>query len=241
MSRFHSIPTRGTGFPARLTPPAGQAFCSRMKPPAGAPRSRGMFEFISQNASAISAIANVIMVLVWITYLQLLLNSFLRQRRSSLIISCSVSPSNEPTCFVANMSEGRFHIQNVAGTVVIDGKSYRGDITEPVADDHETSFQRPMADGGSLNLGRFRDLLDRVAASNPDLEGGLLRREGALDFYITMIGVHGASRKSVAARRGFRLEMKGNDLKAHGLARQTRQFRWGRARRGIIDQSVVLN
>lgn len=200
-----------------------------------------MFEFISQNASAISAIANVVMVLVWIVYLQLLLNSFLRQRRSSLIISCSVSPSNQPTCFVSNMSEGRFHIQNVAGTVMIDGEDYRADITEPVADDHETSFQRPLADGQSLDLGIFRALLQRVEAANPDLQRDALQSHGELDFYVTIVGVHGASRKSVAARRGFRLEKKAGDVKAYGLERQTDQFRWGRARRKILNDSVVLN
>ena len=200
-----------------------------------------MFNFISQNAAAISAIANVIMVLVWITYLQLLLNSFMRQRRSSLIISCSVSPNDQPTCFMSNMSEGRFHIQNIAGTVMVDGESYRADITEPTADNHETSFQRPLADGQSLDLGLFRELLERVEAAETGLPSDVLRKHGEIDFYITVIGIHGASRKAVAARRGFRLHLEDGDLKASGLVRHTEQFRWGPARRRIVQESTVIN
>lgn len=200
-----------------------------------------MFEFISQNASAISATANVIMVLVWVTYLQLLLTSFMRQRRSSLIISCSVSPNDKPTAFVSNMSEGRFHIQNIAAAVMVDGKRYRGDITEPTADDHETSFQRPLADGQSLDLGTFEELLDRVEATQSELPANLLEKYRELDVYITIIGIHGASRKAVAARRGFRLHLKDGDLKSSGLVRHTEQFRWGRARRRIVQDSAVIN
>ena len=200
-----------------------------------------MFEFISKNASAISAIANVIMVLVWITYLQLLLNNILRQRRSSLIISCSVSPHEGPTCFVSNMSEGRFHIQNISGTVMIDGTSHSGDITEPLAENHETSFQRPLADGQSLELGPFRDLLDRVAAACPERRGDLLEQYGTLDVAVTIIGIHGASRRAVAARRAFRLIWRDGGLQASGLTRHTQQYRWGPARRKIIEASEVIN
>lgn len=200
-----------------------------------------MFEFISQNASAISATANVIMVLVWVTYLQLLLTSFMRQRRSSLIISCSVSPNDKPTAFVSNMSEGRFHIQNIAAAVMVDGKRYRGDITEPTADSHETSFQRPLADGQSLDLGTFEELLDRVEATQSELPANLLEKYRELDVYITIIGIHGASRKAVAARRGFRLHLEDGKMKASGLVRHTEQFRWGRARRRIVQDSAVIN
>ncbi|MEQ8558246.1 MAG: hypothetical protein RIB03_08010 [Henriciella sp.] len=201
-----------------------------------------MFEFISKNASAISAIANVIMVMVWITYLQLLLNGILRQRRSSLIISCSVSTDNTPTCFVSNMSEGRFHIQNIDGTIEIDGEAYGGDITEPIANSHEQSFQRPLADGESLELGTFRDLLDRVvAAQKGNLESDLLQRYGTLDFYITIVGIHGASRKAVAARRAFRLRSEGGNLKASGLLRHTEQYRWGPRRQRIVEKHQVIN
>lgn len=200
-----------------------------------------MFEFISKNASAISAVANVIMVLVWITYLQLLLNGFLRQRRSSLIISCSVSPNDGPTCFVSNMSEGRFHIQNIVGTIRVDGEDYRADMTEPVAESHTESFQKPMADGQSLELGAFQDLLDRVRARSRNLSGSPLEHHGSLDFFITVVGIHGAGRRPVAAARGFRLYLEGEDLKASGLDRETEQYRWGRARRKIIEASQVLN
>lgn len=200
-----------------------------------------MFDFISQNASAISAVANVIMVLVWVTYLHLLLISFMRQRRSSLIVSSSVSPDDKPTAFVSNMSEGRFHIQNVAAAVRVNGKLYRGDVTEPTADNHETSFQRPLADGQSLDLGPFEKLLERVEATQSDLPSNLLEKFGELDLYIIIIGIHGASRKAVAARRGFRLHLEDGKLKSSGLGRYTEQFRWGRARERIVQESAVIN
>ncbi len=182
------------------------------------------------------------MVMVWITYLQLLLNGILRQRRSSLIISCSVSTDNTPTCFVSNMSEGRFHIQNVAGDIEIDGERFGGDITEPVANNHEQSFQRPLADGESLELGTFKDLLDRVvAAQHGDMTSDPLQKYGKIDFYITIVGIHGASRKAVAARRGFRLHLEDGSLKASGLLRHTQQYRWGPKRRRIVEQNQVIN
>ena len=200
-----------------------------------------MFSFISDNSSAISAISNVVMVAVWIVYLQLLLNNFLRQRRSSLIVSCSVSPDNTPTCFVSNMSERGFHIQIISGTVDVDGEPFRADVTEPFANNHETSFQRPLAAGQSLELGTFRDLLDRILVARTDLERDLLEKHGQLDIHITIVGIHGPSRGAVAARRGFRVRQEDGEMKASGLVRQTRQYRWGPARRRIIRESHVIN
>ena len=68
-----------------------------------------MMDFISNNSSAISAGANVIMVIVWITYLQLMLNGIIRQRRSSLIVSSSLKSDAAARCFGRDVLRVRSH------------------------------------------------------------------------------------------------------------------------------------
>ncbi|MEE2877908.1 MAG: hypothetical protein VX593_02785 [Pseudomonadota bacterium] len=201
-----------------------------------------MLTFVEQHASAISAIVNVLMLLVWVTYLQLLLNNFLRQRRSSIIISSSFRSTAEAQCFISNMSEGRFHIQNITAKVVHDGETFLSDVTEPTAKQHEGSFQIPLAEGQSSSLGTFDDLLDRLVAGSDGLSAGQLKHAEDLDLFITIVGVHGPARRSVAAQRGFKVRFdEEGRLRPTGLDRNTRQYRWGPTRRKIVSEHRILN
>ncbi|RIJ24012.1 hypothetical protein D1224_07135 [Henriciella barbarensis] len=200
-----------------------------------------MMDFISNNSSAISAGANVIMVIVWITYLQLMLNGIIRQRRSSLIVSSSLKSDAAARCFISNMSEGSFHIQNLTARIRKDDEDLLSDITEPAADNHERSFQIPLAHGEALELGSFEELLERFAVAHGKIDTSDTDRENPLEFTVTIVGIHGPSRKPVAARRRFGLYRDRGTLRARGLTRETEQFRWGPRRRRIVSANQVIN
>lgn len=200
-----------------------------------------MLDFISNNSSAISAVANVIMVMVWVVYLQLMLNGILRQRRSSLIISSSLKSDAAARCFISNMSEGSFHIQNLTARVHRDGEDQRSDITEPAADNHSRSFQTPLSHGEALELGSFEELLERFSVEHGKVATDGFDRDNPLEFSVTVIGIHGPSRKPVAARRRFGLYRDNGTLRACGMTRETEQFRWGPHRRRIVEANQVIN
>lgn len=200
-----------------------------------------MLDFISNNSSAISALANVIMVLVWVIYLQLMLNGIVRQRRSSLIISSSLKSDAAARCFISNMSEGSFHIQNLTARIKKDGEDLLSDITEPAADNHTRSFQTPLSHGEALELGSFDELLERFSVEHGDVDTGGHDRDNPLEFDVTIVGIHGPSRKPVAARRRFGLYRDRGTLRARGMTRETEQFRWGPRRRHIVEANQVIN
>ena len=200
-----------------------------------------MMDFISNNSSAISAVANVIMVMVWVTYLQLMLNGILRQRRSSLIISSSLKSDAAARCFISNMSEGSFHIQNLTARVHRDGEDQLSDITEPAADNHSRSFQTPLSHGEALELGSFEELLERFSVQRGEIGTSGLTRDNPLEFHVTVVGIHGPSRKPVAARRRFGLYRDRGTLRACGMPRETEQFRWGPRRRRIVEANQIIN
>ena len=198
-----------------------------------------MLEFLNSHSSALNVIANLVMAIIWLSYFHLLLMSFRRQRKSSLVISCTTSKHNRPECLIANMSEGRFYVQNIIGATTTSDKKLSADLTEPVSDELEHSLQGPMGPGDKLIAGPFGQLLDRLVKAHPEAETDAFNDAERIDFELTVIGVHGTDSKSVAAQRTFCLERKEQGgFAAMTVNRTTRQVRHGRKRRDIVSQAA---
>ena len=198
-----------------------------------------MLEFLNSNSGAFNVVANIVMVVIWLSYFHLLLLSFSKQRKSSLVISCTTSKDDKPECLVANMSEGQFYVQNIIGATTVSGQELRADLTEPVSDELEDSLQGPMGTGDKLIAGPFRQLLDRLARAHPEANTDAFDKADNIDLEITVIGVHGTDNKSVAAQRTFCLQRKSEGgFQATTVNRTTLQLRHGRKRRDIVTRAA---
>ena len=200
-----------------------------------------MLSFLNSNSGALNTIANFVMVFIWLFYFQLLLQSVRRERRSSLVISCTTSDDNVPKGIIANMSEGRFYIQNIIGASLTPGHEYSADLTEPGKDSLTHSLQGPLGPGESLTTGPFSKLLERLVAVHPEAESGAFEQLDEIEFELTVIGVHGTNSKSVAAKRPFRLKRKSDgEFEVTVTRRTTQQIRNGRARKQIVAHAANL-
>ncbi|SFE20657.1 hypothetical protein [Roseivivax sediminis] len=130
-----------------------------------------MPSWIIENAEVIGMIANVAMVVVWITYLNLFLVSFMRQNRSVLHISRAASEHSKGRCLVTNMGSQNVYILAVVIDIdTEDGRSRalvtdREEMSENDVDDMlERTLQGPLGSGEARDMGSFEDLARRAQA-----------------------------------------------------------------------------
>ena len=194
-----------------------------------------MFEWINQHSSSINVFANVAMVLVWVTYLQLLLASYRRQRQSTILINRGAGSSLEARCFVSNMSAEPIYVQNIVATLKNGEKSWKAAVTdlEEFQNDEiehagQATNQGPLGVGEYCDLGTFKHLAWR-AAHNAGLEIEEVSRNFD-GFELTVVAAYGPDKHSVAARREFKIEERG-ELKPTTVA--SKQIRSRRERREI--------
>lgn len=199
-----------------------------------------MWTWITENSGGLSAIANVAMLLVWVTYLHLLLMTFLRQRRPNLILNRGAGAGLEARCLVSNMSAEPIYIQSVLVTIRTAEDQHTLAVTDMETLEEQAGERRhlseltrqgPLDSGGFMDLGSFEALAERaaresgIASDNDELVD---RLEGV---EICVIGAYGPDTLLVAASREFRIDKARNRILVP-LTTGTRQIRnWFKRRR----------
>jgi hypothetical protein len=125
-----------------------------------------MWEWLSQHDTAVSALANVCMVVIWLVYLQLFYMSFRRQRRPCLLIHHAQGYDPSDLCLLVNMGSEAVHVHGVLARIEVEGRSLSQPITElgevSARDENmEASLrQGPLHPGDYLVLGSVEQILD---------------------------------------------------------------------------------
>src|SRR5699024_593037 len=130
-----------------------------------------MFAWLDQYSSALSTIASLGLLVVWIFYAQLAFNGILKQRRPRILINQVKGRDLNAEVIIANMSEQKIFIQLLLARVSADGEEYTRAITDVyIYDDDDSSriaerdtSQGPLNPGASLQLGSFHQVAERVA------------------------------------------------------------------------------
>lgn len=195
-----------------------------------------MFEWIGDNSSALNVFLNLGILLVWVTYLHLLLMAYVRQRRASIIVNRGAGHGVEARCLLSNMSAEPIYIQNLVATLKNDSGEWKAvvtDLEEAAAQGSElkhVTSQGPLDSGEFFDAGTFSSLARRAArlagAPSEDLE----RDYACLE--LTVVAAYGTDSMFVAARREFRLEDEGRLVPATTTTVQIRS----RAERRKIDR-----
>lgn len=195
-----------------------------------------MFQWISDNSSTISVVANVAMVLVWVTYLQLLLASYRRQRQSTILINRGAGSTLDARCLVSNMSAEPIYVQNIIATLKCGEQSWKAAVTDledfrsdEIEHAGEATNQGPLGVGDYADLGRFKYLAWRAARN-----AGVEIEDAAKEFdaiELTVVAAYGPDKYSVAARREYRIDNETGNLTPTTLS--SIQIRSRRERREI--------
>lgn len=191
-------------------------------------------QFLSDQIT-LNVIINALMLFVWALYFQLLLNAQWRQKRAKILINRSAGRSINSNCIVTNMSPEPIYINavviemgNESDRLVCSLTDLEDAIKAPEANPMTHWFQGPLTQGEYINLGAYRELLERaVSASSP--HGRKLDLPNT--FQISVIANHGPDELLVAASRQFRWDQReGKDRLAAG---ETYQIRSRRERRRL--------
>src|SRR5699024_7141079 len=83
-----------------------------------------MFAWLDQYSSALSTIASLGLLVVWIFYAQLAFNGILKQRRPRILINQVKGRDLNAEVIIANMSEQKIFIQLLLARVSADGEEY---------------------------------------------------------------------------------------------------------------------
>ncbi len=117
------------------------------------------------NPSVITAMTSVVMVLIWISHLQLALTQYRRASRPFLIIQHAHESAPSAVCMFVNMSQEPVHIECVLTRVTTRRESFTRYIVDyqrmtPEDRDVRTRLrQGPIQPGGYLVLGSFAEII----------------------------------------------------------------------------------
>ena len=182
-----------------------------------------MWQWINQNAQALSFFASLGTLAVWLFYAHLLFSGFKRQRKARILITQGWGQQVDSVCLISNMSQEPIYIHSLLMTI----RTQDGEYTESITDfdtaqpndseDHpqEVTRQGPLRAGEQMNLGTFRSLIRQAGKRHKHLEHDdkqPIRTMEVENFKITVIASYGPEGGVVGAQRKFIVRGDDNEL-----------------------------
>lgn len=204
-----------------------------------------MWQWINQNAQALSFFASVGTLCVWLFYAHLLYSGFRRQRKARILINQGWGQQIDSVCLISNMSQEPVYIHSITMNI----RDHETEYTESITDFDEAqprdsqdrpqqvTRQGPLREGEQMNLGTFRSLLRQTATRHRDLqtdETHLLREIDVDNFKITVVASYGPEGGVIGASRKFLVRGEGNEL-MRPVSINTKRMTKRSARRKLRD------
>lgn len=197
--------------------------------------------WISQNVEILSLLVSVGMLAVWLTYLHVFLVSYNRQTRSKIVINRGAGVDLDARCLISNMSSESIYVESIVASVEAALGDWRCTVTDiegggdrelPV-DPKKLTHQGPLGPGEYMDIGSYRQLLERVLDGRGRLETVLKNMTGPVVAQIQVVADYASEDLLVGARRRFRLEAKERRWLLEPQGGGTEQIRSHRERRSI--------
>lgn len=173
----------------------------------------GLIAWLLDYAPLISAGMSGVTAIIWIVYLNVFLQSYRRQHRPSILITSGAGKGMNAHCFVTNLGlEPVFLLDIILDVTLGDGRTLRAVIPErnemlgeDDSDARSATNIGPLASGDEKDIGRFRTLITRACAENPEITADMDFQ--CLEVTVVMVTasrvqLYGASRQYVIGREG---------------------------------------
>lgn len=190
-----------------------------------------MWDWLQQNSGAISSLATLATLIVWIGYFQVLLNGYRHRMRPRILINRGGGRNIDARCVLSNMSAEPIYIE----AIVISMKEQDEDqicslsdfeIRSPDQSDPRVKMlQGPLDSAEMVDIGSYREILQQVLeVSAPD--------EEALpeQFTITVIATYTAENSLVASERKFEIYEDGGKMRLYSPTVSAQMIRSKRER-----------
>jgi hypothetical protein len=207
-----------------------------------------MWTWISENSGALNVLVSAAMLVVWGVYLQLILQSYRRERRPKILISRGAGTGLRSRCLLSNMSAEAIYIHSLAARLrLADETSFAavtdmGDLDDPGVDRRPKTYQGPVAAGDYLDIGTFESILGRAGWQAP-LDPAAVRDREPIELELTVIATYRSEDLIVGATRCFELKANGAGADDSGWeikarTADTRQIR-SRTERKALHKAYV--
>lgn len=203
-----------------------------------------MIAFLTANAQAIGLLINFAMLCVWIVYLQIFATSYVRQRRSAILINRGGGRGGNSLCLVTNMGGESIYLTSLLATIETARRTREYALTDlrnlaegSAHDPRSAIIQGSLGCGDFLVVGRFDEIIQL-------LQGEDRRRDAEADgdadiaaIELTVVAFSGTEVLPVGARRRFTLS-RGDDGRTdvHPDTLETEQLRSRARRRALLKK-----
>lgn len=169
-------------------------------------------EWLSQNASTITAFGTLGMLIVWIVYAHVFYKNLRRQHRPRIIIDCMSGPGTDSVCVMTNLSTEVIYLQCVIAAAISDSGETaaavaEGGLIEPSQAEREIVSrmrQGPVASGELITLGTIEDLARQAASRAQDPDGAVATLR---TLEVRVIATMSAEDEPIGARKRFNLSL----------------------------------
>ncbi|MEA2117353.1 hypothetical protein [Halovibrio sp. HP20-50] len=168
-------------------------------------------EWLNDNAQAISAVASVCTLFIWVFYAQLLYNGYVRQRRPRVIINRGKGIGMDSICLISNMSSEAIYVQHLVAVLHTSKHRYSLDVVEYKqhgSEQRENRFhthQGPLASGDYLNIQSFGTIVNQVTGYW-GIDDNVLHEQN-IQLEIRVIAIYGSEDMPTGASRTFNLSI----------------------------------
>ncbi|WP_404463105.1 hypothetical protein LG331_10015 [Vreelandella aquamarina] len=173
-------------------------------------------QWLNDNAQAISAVASICTLVVWVFYAQLLYNGYVRQRRPRIIVNRGKGIGMDALCLISNMSSEAIYIQHLVAVLHTRDGMYELDVVEyqqQSGDDEQACYrthQGPLASGDYLHIQSFGAIVEQLTEHWQLDKHALKQQKPGLE--IRVIAIYGSEDMPVGASRRFALNLSANPL-----------------------------
>lgn len=204
-----------------------------------------ILEWIVSNRELASLLVSLGTLLVWVTYLQVFLASYRRQRRGAILITLGQGRGLDGHCLVTNMGAEPVFILALIAQVEGDGGVRSRAVTELEGEQwSEPSDLRLWTRQGPLDSSKLRDMgalrsmvnhvLDADAGTGPGNGAPEQAVTGLRSVLIRVIAAHGSEDLPIGAERAFEVVDDGTEPTLRPRSHSTRQIRSRRERRRLV-------
>jgi len=203
-----------------------------------------MLQTLLDHAPLISAAMAGLTALIWVVYLTAFLASYRRQRRPSILITSGAGRGMGAHCFVTNLGlEPIYLLDIILDLTRPDGSRVRAVIPErneqlPGDDQTEAEDARgatnvgPLCSGEEIDIGRFRTMIDRACAENPDVTADMPLSH----LEVTVVTITAAGAALCAASRRYRVDTQDGITRLCATTIKARQIQGLLARRRLARE-----
>lgn len=198
-----------------------------------------MIDWIGGNSELLNTIISAILMVVWIVYLNLFLQSLRRTKRPMLMISRGAGSGPEARMFLSNMGAEPIYVTALIADIEYGDERASVTITENdeiaadnLSDPSEATNEGPLGSGDFQDAGSFGGMMKRISMhAAEDIDPDRIDR-----VTLTIVAATGHSAALSAGRKTYRILRREGGTVFHPEHLSTIQLRSRLARRRIRNR-----